>query len=149
MSDDAEDRHFTVDEVNALVPDLQVRFDRLSELCDEATVLAAELAALGVDLTSDEGGDPDTPEVRERRAKLAHLADRIQADIDEVERIGGEVKDIAKGLVDFRSRHRGRTVYLCWRRGEARVAHYHDLDTGFSGRRDLEDPDEFHGTYLH
>lgn len=148
MKTEAE-RHFTVDEVNALLPELQPIFERLSELCDEATVLAAELAALGVDLTAEVTGEPEGPEIRERRTKLSHLADRIQADVDDVERMGGEVKDIARGLVDFRSRHRGRTVYLCWRRGEKAITHYHDLDTGFDGRRAIDDADEFHGTYLH
>jgi hypothetical protein len=28
-------------------------------------------------------------------------------------------------------------VYLCWKLGEDRVEHWHELDTGFSGRQSL------------
>ena len=49
-----------------------------------------------------------------------------------------EVKDPDQGLIDFRTKRRGREVYLCWKLGEGdRVAFWHDLETGFSGRRPL------------
>jgi len=30
-------------------------------------------------------------------------------------------------------------VYLCWRRGETHIGHWHPLDEGFSGRRSLDE----------
>jgi hypothetical protein len=41
------------------------------------------------------------------------------------------------GLVDFPAERDGRRVYLCWRLGAERVAHWQPLDTGFSSRRPL------------
>jgi hypothetical protein len=50
--------------------------------------------------------------------------------------------------VDFPAQLGGRTVYLCWRYGETAVTHWHELNTGFSGRRPIEDPKAFAPTYL-
>jgi len=33
----------------------------------------------------------------------------------------------------------GRQVWLCWRRGEAAVEWWHEIDTGFSGRQPLSE----------
>jgi len=55
----------------------------------------------------------------------------------------------ADGLVDFRSKLHGRTVLLCWKYGEERVAFFHELDTGFAGRRPLPDDGDFVGDLMH
>ena len=53
--------------------------------------------------------------------------------------LGAVVKDTsAMGLLDFYGRLEGRVVWLCWRFGEDRLGYYHELDTGFSGRRSLD-----------
>ncbi len=58
----------------------------------------------------------------------------------EIERLAEEnivLRDPETGLVDFPGEHEGRRVWLCWQLGEERVAHWHELDTGFIGRRPL------------
>lgn len=47
------------------------------------------------------------------------------------------IKDLNNGLVDFLSTREGREIYLCWQFGESRVAHYHELHSGFQGRQRL------------
>jgi hypothetical protein len=143
----SQDRFYAVDEINELIPALEAAFDRITELYEEATALAAELTTLGVDPT--EAGDDEPPDVRGKRTRLRYLADAIQEHVHEIERSGGEVKDLSKGLVDFRTRRHGRTVYLCWRKGESEVRFWHDLEAGYQGRRPIADADEFGGTYLH
>jgi hypothetical protein len=39
--------------------------------------------------------------------------------------------------VDFPALLDGREVYLCWVVGEPEVAHWHELEAGFAGRRAL------------
>jgi hypothetical protein len=68
------------------------------------------------------------------------VAKEINALLLEVARLGGEVKDLDQGLVDFRTKRRGREVYLCWKLGEGdRISYWHDLETGVSGRKLIED----------
>jgi hypothetical protein len=55
--------------------------------------------------------------------------------VDELSEIGCELKDYQTGLIDFVGRHEGRDVYLCWKLGEERITHWHELDSGFAGRQ--------------
>lgn len=57
--------------------------------------------------------------------------------VDELHQVGVELKDFEKGLVDFPSIHEGREIYLCWQHGEPRIASWHEVDAGFTGRRDV------------
>ena len=42
-----------------------------------------------------------------------------------------------QGLVDFPSQFEGREIYLCWKLGEDRVRHWHEVDTGFEARQEI------------
>jgi hypothetical protein len=69
------------------------------------------------------------------QAELEASITRLQDLIDELSDVGVELKDYEKGLVDFVGRHDGRDVYLCWKLGEEQITHWHELETGFSGRK--------------
>ena len=75
-----------------------------------------------------------------RRRPSEPLVHEIEALLRDIGELGAEVKDPDQGLVDFRGRYRGRVVYLCWKLGEgSRIAWWHELDTGFAGRKIIED----------
>jgi hypothetical protein len=64
-------------------------------------------------------------------AGLEHLQDYV----DELTEVGCELKDYRLGLIDFIGRHQGRDVCLCWKLGEERVAHWHEMQAGYAGRQ--------------
>lgn len=71
------------------------------------------------------------------RARL--LYSTLRETVEEIEATGAEVKGVVDGLVDFYSWKDGRQeVLLCWKLGEARLSHYHDLEVGFDGRRAVD-----------
>ena len=75
-----------------------------------------------------------------RRRATDPVAREIEALLRDVAELGVEVKDPDQGLIDFRGKLRGREVYLCWKLGEGdRIAFWHDLETGFAGRKIIED----------
>ena len=39
------------------------------------------------------------------------------------------------GLLDFPTTLDGRVVYLCWKRGEPKVIHWHEVNGGFAARQ--------------
>ena len=59
--------------------------------------------------------------------------------VDQLHELGVQVKDLDRGLIDFPARHpqTGDTVLLCWELGEPEVAYWHELETGFAGRKPL------------
>jgi hypothetical protein len=47
------------------------------------------------------------------------------------------LRDLDRGLIDFPAQRDGREVYLCWEEGEDEVGYWHDLDSGYGGRKPL------------
>ena len=75
-----------------------------------------------------------------RRRPTDPVAREIEALLREIADLGVEVKDPDQGLIDFRAKMRGREVYLGWRLGEgSHISFWHDLETGFAGRKIIED----------
>lgn len=69
----------------------------------------------------------------ERRYESA--MDELSGFVDELHIVGVELKDFEKGLVDFPAVHREREIYLCWKRGEQAITHWHEIDAGYAGRQ--------------
>ena len=128
-------RFFTVDEATALLPrlreivpelqDKKLALDRLRHELEEATQAAAGNGHLQADQLS------------QKRREAQVLAERLNKLLAEVNELGCELKGLEEGLIDFPTQREGRTVYLCWRLGEEEIAYWHELDTGFGGRRPL------------
>ncbi len=59
----------------------------------------------------------------------------IQELTNRVENFGVIVKDYSMGLIDFPSFRNGQEIYLCWKLGEPEVSHWHEIESGFSGRK--------------
>lgn len=136
-------------EADALVPHLEATFRIITHHRSQLHALVKELETLGVDLS-----DTLPPEVL-ARAQVGTLVSRalhehaaIRGQIDGLDELAVEVKSL-DGLCDVRSRHDGRVVYLCWRRGESGFHHWHELDTGFAGRQRMMRRSDFEGTLLH
>ena len=76
-----------------------------------------------------------TKETNAAQRDLDASIDRLEQLVDELSGVGVELKDYETGLVDFVGRHDGRDVYLCWKLGEERITHWHELNAGFAGRK--------------
>lgn len=131
-------RIFTIAEVNALLP-------VLSQLVAEQLLEQSAIEQGLGELTRLTGASPktlepalgDAPEVERRKRDLRQRVSRYEAGWRKVRGMGGVVKDARAGLVDFYGRIDGKLVWLCWRYGEETVGYYHDLDSGYAGRRPL------------
>ncbi|MCU0655038.1 MAG: DUF2203 domain-containing protein [Polyangiaceae bacterium] len=129
---------FSLDEADALVPRLHRIVSRqllaqreLEEVLEKLHTLLGqlprELAILG----------DESDEVRALKEAAGRLMDEVDAGWCQVQELGGQVKDPRVGLVDMPGLLEGRPVLFCWRFGEEHIAHYHELDEGFSARKPL------------
>ena len=138
MSDkkDPEVKLFTVELANRALPLVRRIVDDLFEEHRRWKELVSryELAAGAAKAASAESA-----EMLELRRQVDALARRISGYVGELDQIGVALKGFDEGLVDFYGLHEGRVVCLCWRRGEPAVEHWHELDTGFAGRRPITD----------
>ena len=79
----------------------------------------------------------ESPEMRDLKNQIDDYAVRINGYVVELEQIGCALKGFEEGLVDFYGVHEGKLVCLCWRHGEETISHWHDIDSGFSGRKPI------------
>ncbi len=84
------------------------------------------------------------PEGRDRsqeqlnlKAEIDAAAGKINGYLGELEQIGCEFKGFDQGLVDFHGRLGEREILWCWKLGEDRITHWHELEAGFEGRQPL------------
>ena len=129
---------FTLEEANVRIPlvaaivrdivtlfsDLHDRRERLNELrqhgnASEQSEYRDEVEAMEEELETD---------IKTLDAFVAELSD-----------LGVELKDPLSGLADFRTLVDGREAYLCWKLDEAEILWWHELDSGFSGRRPISE----------
>lgn len=115
-------RRFTLEGANKALP-LVTRIVRdIVNTHERATQLQAKLE----ESTGRENG---------LQSQLDSALEQLQDYVDELGSIGVELKDYESGLIDFPGRHQGRDIYLCWKLGEEKVTHWHELHSGYAGRQ--------------
>jgi hypothetical protein len=80
----------------------------------------------------------ETSDLIAARDQVTAHADRINRYLQELEAVGCVFKGFDAGLVDFYALREDRVVFLCWRLGEERITHWHELDAGFGGRQPID-----------
>jgi hypothetical protein len=123
------ERHFTVDEANGALPEVEPMLRQLREARDRLTDAEAHAALAGA-APANGGGGPGR-EVGKGFLEVRRL-------LVELQDLGIVVRDVDRGLIDFPAILGGREVYLCWQLDEPEVAFWHDLETGYGGRRPLD-----------
>src|ERR1700746_2522878 len=97
--------YFTVDEVEATIPALERIFVQVLQLRAGLHALGQKLDRAGVSPSRDGEADNDAgpPAVRQARAGFQGLDEALNDEIERIHALGGQVKDIELGLVDFPS----------------------------------------------
>lgn len=131
-------RVFTIAEIDALIPELSHRVGAQLALGVEIEGLVRRLARVTGGPVSSLDPIPEEPaETASLRANILRHIAQYERGWRHIQGLGAIVKDTSMGLLDFYGKVEGRLVWLCWRYGEDRLGYYHELDTGFSGRRAL------------
>jgi len=132
-------KYFTIDEANnalplvrAIVGDIVAKYSEVSERKSRLDQIRESRS------TRDRASrDLYGEELAQVEEALEKEIVKLQEFIDELEKLGIELKDISRGLIDFPSLMDGREVYLCWLLGEDEIGHWHEIDAGFAGRQSL------------
>ena len=122
------EKHYTLDEARALLPQVRGWLQRLNELRLDLDLFDKRLTSL-MSPGQDVGGDLVNRWIR----TLAGM----QEVLGEFQRRQIQIKDVERGLIDFPAIIGGKEVFLCWEQDEDDIEFWHDLDTGFAGREHL------------
>jgi hypothetical protein len=131
------DRHFTPEEIEALIPALAEVMGAAMALHREVEEIKQRLKDEQQRIANSGGGVLDREAWRRDSERVEALGREIEAQLRKVLALGGVPKDLGLGLVDFPHLRAGRVVNLCWKHGEDRIRYWHGLDEGYAARKPL------------
>lgn len=116
----AEIKYFTPAEAKRTLP-------LVKKIVADILSTAKEIKLLAEDYDGDIQKDP----------RFIKMLDDVNSFLKELEEIGCYYKDsnFSIGLVDFPAIINNKEVFLCWRSDEEDILYYHDIDTGYLGRK--------------
>ena len=125
-------RYFSLAEANRTLPfvsrivgDIMNRYPAWRDLVSRYELVAAQ--------SRPEWGE-SAEQVR-LRTEIEVVAREISGYLAELEQVGCVFKGFEAGLVDFYGQVDGRDILWCWKVGEEKIEHWHEVDAGFAGRK--------------
>ncbi len=131
-------RIFSLDEANGMLPELGRKLDELRGRFSEIVADQDRLAVLEL-IGGKDDGSPEHLEYAEKKKATTALVSQFETDFRKVRSLGCFVKDISRGLVDFYSVRNGRLIFFCWQLGEKEIQFWHELNSGYSGRKPISE----------
>ena len=127
-------KYFTLDQANKTLPLVRKIVSDITSLHPvwRDLVYRYELVAA----QSDPKWGESTEQVA-LRTQIEAVARQINGYMVELEEIGCVFKGFEEGLVDFYGQLDGREMFWCWKQGEERISHWHELEAGFAGRQPI------------
>lgn len=128
-----EPRLFTVQEAQEVLEEIRPLVERMLQAFGQ---IRKEIEAA----SRSSGLRPNHPELAkhlEVRGIAPRLLKEINGTIQDIQSHGCVVNGPEAGLIDFPCLMANEIVFLCWKHGEPRIAHWHRIPDGFAGRRPL------------
>jgi len=130
-------KYYTIAEANAALPLVRAIVRDIAALAPELHERQERLSRQ--QQSQRKNGDVYQEEEDHIREEYDRGSERMRGYVEELGRLGIELKDPFVGLIDFSCWMGNREVYLCWRLGEPEVGYWHEIDAGFAGRQKLKE----------
>lgn len=127
-------KFFTLSEANRTLPLVKRIVQDVASLYPGWKDLVSRYELIAAEARPDWG---ESPEQLSLKSQVDDVARKINACLVELEQIGCEFKGFEEGLVDFHGKLEDREILWCWKMGEDRITHWHELDAGFAGRQPI------------
>ena len=123
---------FSVEEANALIPELEALLECLQskkKACERLhdMLLMDELLK---EAESSRGNSGASGALEEEVLRFEGSILEIQAEIEKIRSFGCIPRNLERGWIDFQGQWEGRAVYFCWRRGEKTIQFYSSDSAG-------------------
>ena len=127
--------YFTIKSANEALPVVIEKFDNLKKQKNEIIKAEQELQII---MSSTENFEKYITQ----KQKLNSEMTKFYQLIEELEGTGVSLKGLDQGLLDFPSKRFDEDVWLCWKDGETEIKFWHDMNSGFNGRKPISISDE-------
>ncbi|MEP6908860.1 MAG: DUF2203 domain-containing protein [Actinomycetota bacterium] len=129
-------KYFTPREANEALQEVRPLTEALVEHRRALVELQERQAGLTTRIAGN-GGNVEPSELQDVQGHLGEAIGGIASCVAQIHEVGGLVKDLDEGLVDFPALREGEEILLCWCLGEDEVAFWHGTDEGFLNRKPL------------
>ena len=127
--------YFTIKSANEALPGVIEKFNNLKKQKNEIIKAEQELQLIMSSTDSFEKYITQKQKLNSEMTKFYQL-------IEELEATGVSLKGLDQGLLDFPSKRFDEDVWLCWKDGETEIKFWHDMNSGFNGRKPISISDE-------
>lgn len=127
-------KFFTLSEANRTLPLVKRVVEDIASLYPGWQDLVSRYELIAAAARPDWGESSDQLALK---SQIDDVARKINACLVELEQVGCEFKGFEEGLVDFHGKLDDREILWCWKMGEDRITHWHELDAGFAGRQPI------------
>ena len=127
--------YFTIKSANEALPVVIEKFNNLKKQKNEIIKAEQELQII---MSSSDNFEKYIT----HKQKLNSAMTKFYQLIEELEATGVSLKGLDQGLLDFPSKRFDEDVWLCWKDGETEIKFWHDMNSGFNGRKPISISDE-------
>ena len=122
--------YFSVSDANEILPLVIKKFNY-------AKKAKAEVMKMEQQLTSEITPTTSLEEYTINKKKLNSSITKFYQSIEDLENTGVSLKGLDEGLLDFPAKRFDEEIWLCWKEGETEIKFWHEIDTGFMGRKPI------------
>ena len=134
-------RYFTFDEVNELIPQLEHHFHKLLLHKKEMGQTSLRLRKMGITPQLIGRVPNDAPrQVQDLQIAVRRSYREFKQHLFSIENMGGEIKDLELGRVDFPATEEGGDIILTWQLGVTEVAYPHPVGKELGFEEDVSEP---------
>jgi hypothetical protein len=126
-------RYWTLAEAREALPEAVALLTQLQTLLREHAESRAQQAPSGA------GGAVRSVNGHGSASGPTRFEEEARRVLQRMDELGVQVKDVETGLLDFPHLRDGEEVLLCYRLGEPDILFWHDLQSGFAGRRPISE----------
>jgi len=126
-------KYFTIEEAEKLLPKIEKILKRTTQL-NKAIEL---LSSIEIEVYDDDY--ENLRRITKTNKQFHKLSYELYANIEKLEDMGCIIKDMDAGLTDFYHKFEGRDIFLCWKLGESGIKFWHEVDSGYMGRKQILD----------
>ena len=127
--------YFTIKSANEALPGVIAKFNNLKKQKNEIIKAEQELQLIMSSTDSFEKYITQKQKLNSEMTKFYQL-------IEELEATGVSLKGLDQGLLDFPSKRFDEDVWLFWKDGETEIKFWHDMNSGFNGRKPISVSDD-------
>ncbi len=125
-------KYFSVEEAEEILPEVERKIIKLSELNEKIKLLH------GVKIDSSADGIENALAIAELNKNIHFVSFEFFREMEELISLGCIVKDVEKGGVDFYSKLGERDIFLCWKLGETKIQFWHEIEKERALRQPIE-----------